>query len=503
MLLIFLGFALATDSTPAAAAASQCGTQRSSRPQDCLALAIAAMGGSERLQGVHGLSLETVQHVALVEQSYRQEPFITAYVRTKEKIDFSGGRLLVQAHQTWPESDPGQFESDATLVVGPAGAVYRGEKEDSPAARSDVEDARYQFDLEPVRVLLTALHAPDLHFMAAERVRSTLHPVLAFTWHGHLVRVMVNPFNFLPDAVEFVSVFYDHWYQWGDVRQRIYFDNWQLLHGLVYPTNQVVERNGIVWESVQVVALDVNPLIDEADFKTNPTVAAQARDSKGWEKPFKPQETLALADGVTLYAGSWNATVVKLDDGLILLESPISGTYTAGLIDKMKAENPGLPIQAVLSTSDSWPHVGGVRQAVAMGLPVYILDLNRPLLDRLIGAPRKQQPDLLARVARPPVWRTVAGKVELGHGKNRLELYPLRGAATERQYMVYFPEQRLLYASDTLVLQQDGSLYAPELMREVVAAVKRENLAVTTVYAMHQRPVPWARVTELVSKAVG
>jgi len=40
----------------------------------------------------------------------------------------------------------------------------------------------------------------------------------------------------------------------------------------------------------------------------------------------------------------------------------------------------------VLSTSDSWPHTGGVRQAVAMDLPVYILDLNRPLLDRMMSA---------------------------------------------------------------------------------------------------------------------
>jgi hypothetical protein len=30
-----------------------------------------------------------------------------------------------------------------------------------------------------------------------------------------------------------------------------------------------------------------------------------------------------------------------------------------------------------------------------------------------------------------------------------------------------------------------------------------QDLAVTTVYAMHQRPVPWAQVTELVLKAVG
>lgn len=57
-------------------------------------------------------------------------------------------------------------------------------------------------------------------------------------------------------------------------------------------------------------------------------------------------------------------------------------------------------------------------------------------------------------------------------------------------------------ASDTLALNSDGSLYAPELMREVMDAVKRENLQLTTVFAMHQEPVPWAKVTALVESAL-
>jgi hypothetical protein len=124
------------------------------------------------------------------------------------------------------------------------------------------------------------------------------------------------------------------------------------------------------------------------------------------------------------------------------------------------------------------------------------------LLERLIVSPRRTHPDLLAQSPRAPLWRTVSGKVQVGTGANRMELYPLRGACTERQYMVYFPEHHLLYASDTLALNADGSLYAPELMREVMDAVKREHLSVTTVFAMHQEPVPWAQVAALVEKAL-
>jgi hypothetical protein len=471
-------------------------------PKDCVLLALDAMGGRERLDGIKTLGLEGIQHTQLVEQSYRQDPFITAYARTKEKIDFAGQHVLLQAHQTWPESDPGQFESDSTLVVGPEGGVYRFEKSDTPASRADVEAARYSLALSPTRLLFTALNAADLRFVAPQRLRGTLHAVVAFTWQGRPVRVMINPFNHLPDAVESIAVFSDHWYQWGDVRQRIYFDNWQTFHGVRYPTNEVEERNGILWESRQVTGLDLNPTLQESDFKMATQVAQKALQAQGWESPFKAEARVALAPGITLFPGSWNATVVKQDDGLVLLESPLSGTYVSGIIEQMKAENPGQSIKAVLSTSDSWPHVGGVRQVVALGLPLYILDLNKPLLERLIASPRRAHPDLLARSPRVPAWRTVAGKIQVGTGANRMVLYPLRGACTERQYMVYFPERHLLYASDTLALNADGSLYAPELMREVMDAVEREHLTVTTVFAMHQQPVPWTQVTALVEKAL-
>jgi hypothetical protein len=133
---------------------------------------------------------------------------------------------------------------------------------------------------------------------------------------------------------------------------------------------------------------------------------------------------------------------------------------------------------------------------------VYILDLNRPLLDRMMSAPHTLDPDALqnSKAARHPHWEIVAGRVEVGSGANRLVLYPLRGASTERQYMVYFPQAHLLYASDTLALNDDGSLYDPELMYEVVQAVKRENLTVDTVFAMHQGPMPWTQVVALLEK---
>ena len=350
-----------------------------------------------------------------------------------------------------------------------------------PCSGSDIDAAHHRLALGPLRLLLTARNSPDLHLAAPEMLRSTSHPVLAFVWQGVPVRILINPFNHLPDAVETEEQFRDHWYQWGDVQRRIYFENWQTFHGIIYPTNQVEERNGILWQSTQILSLNFNIPVDEADFKMDAKAVQQSAQSKGWERPFQAKTPTPLAPGITLFQASWNATLVKQEDGMVILEAPLSGGYLGGVVDEAKRQYPGLPIKAVLSTSDSWPHVGGVRQAVALGLPVYILDLNQPLLDRLIKAPHKIHPDALAGAPKKPLWRTVSQKVRVGTGENRMELYPLHGVCTERQYMVYFPEHQLLYASDTLAMHDDGTLYDPELMREVVAAVRREGLSVSTV----------------------
>jgi hypothetical protein len=467
----------------------------------CLDLALEAMGGGSRLSAVKNLSYESLSYTQLTEQSYRQAPFITSYTHTKGTIDFERQRLLLDIELTWPESDPGQFQSSATVVASPNGAVRRGKSADSPASIATVDSARYAILLGPMRLLLTASVDSGLHMGQPEILRGVLHPVIEFGYEGRIIKILINPFNHLPDAVERTATFNDFWRDWGDVTQRIYYDNWQTFHGVVYPTNIVEERNGILWQSSQIIALTFNVPTTEDMFKMDSGAVSKSVLFRIGELPFQADQKVELAPGVTLYPGPWNATIVKQDDGIVILESPLSALYTNGVIEQAKKLYPDAKVKCVLSTSDSWPHVAGVRQAVALGLPVYVLDLNQPLLDRMIAAPHTIHPDALAQSPKAPDWKIVGGKVVVGSGDNRMELYPIRGGSTERQYMVYFPAHKLLYASDTLVVNDDGSLYDPELMREVVAAVARAKLDVSTVFAMHQTPVPWSDATALVAKS--
>jgi hypothetical protein len=157
--------------------------------------------------------------------------------------------------------------------------------------------------LGPMRLLLSALDAPDLHFEAPATLRSTSHPVVAFTWRKTPVRVLLNPFNHLPDAVETTQEFHDFWYFWGDVQQRIYLDNWKRVQGISYPTNLVEERNGVVWNSTQALNVEFDIPIETRMFAMDEAIARQSAAKPGWNRPFSPKQAIALAPGVDLFPG--------------------------------------------------------------------------------------------------------------------------------------------------------------------------------------------------------
>jgi hypothetical protein len=472
-------------------------------PHACVGFAMAAMGGASKLAAIRNEQLDIVEHRPLAEQSYRQAPFLTSYARVQRLVDFDQGLVSNEVHGLWPESDLGTAaaESDSTVVASARAAVIRTKQGDRPARQSSVDDARAILALGLERLLLSADAASDLRYLPDEMVRSTPHTVVAFDWHGAPVKVLLNGFNHLPDAVESTRPFDDFWFAWGDVTQRVYFSNWKVVQGVVFPTSRIEERNGTQWVSSQILDAKFNVPMNGKSFVMNSAAAAQSVTPVGWDIPFSVTKHIVLAPGIDLYQGPWSMTFIRQKDGVLVLEAPISPHFVKGGLEMEHKLYPHLPVKGVLTTSDSWPHIAGVREAVADKLPVYALDLNLPLLKRMVAAPHTLRLDDLQRHPELAHWVPVSHALPIGNGPNRVVLYPLRGASTGRQYMVYFPGRKLLYASDTLVLEPGGKLYDPELMHEVVQAVHREHLSVDTVYAMHQGPTPWQKVAQLVAAA--
>jgi hypothetical protein len=274
-----------------------------------------------------------------------------------------------------------------------------------------------------------------------------------------------------------------------------------------YPRQWDTERNGQPYKSFAITDLVFNPSV-AADSFTVPANVRQAFasrkpstiDERPLGRPDRPAQE--LAPEVVQVPGAWNVTLVHQADGVVVVEAPISSGYSAKVISEVQRRFPNVPIKAVISTADAWPHIGGVREYVARGVPVYALDLNRPILERLLSAPHRRVPDRLASSPRKPDFRIVTHKTVVGTGPNRLELYPVRTETGERMLMVYLPDRQLLYGSDLVQGPlPDGSFFMPQYLSELMDAARRERLSVNTVFAMHAGPIPWTKITEMVTSA--
>jgi hypothetical protein len=99
--------------------------------KQCVGLALDAMGGREHLQQVQSVRLHTIAHTLLMEQSYRQVPFITSYERGQVTYDLANQRVLKEAKLTWPEADARRSDSDSiwwlarTVVLAAPRAAIR------------------------------------------------------------------------------------------------------------------------------------------------------------------------------------------------------------------------------------------------------------------------------------------------------------------------------------------------------------------------------------------
>lgn len=467
--------------------------------------AIDAMGGQKALGGIQSLRLTAHAYRRMLEQSERPEgPWIPSFTYVTQWIGFDGSRIRTKI--TYPHWK----YSVTTTAMGAKGVrklIVGTEKEKiTPARRRDLRQLIRRVALGPERVLFTALAANDLHTEPLTYLQDVPHRVLAFTWGDAPVRIFLNAHTLLPTAVEITRPLpYDvFWNLWGDVTTRIYFSSWTLRGGgLRYPQQWDIWRNDQPYRTVYIDQLDMdatppsdNVPISEAQLTAFPKEGTV-------DEIHLAGEVQELAPGVVLLPGSWNSTLVAQSDGVVIIEAPISSGYSAAVLTEVASRFPDRPVKAVVTTSDAWPHVGGIREYVSRGTPLYLLDLNVPFIKAVLRAPHRMRPDALARHPQTPRLHVVSGRAVIGEGANRIELYPVRGESGERMMLVYFPQYRLLYASDLVQFNLDGSFAFPEYLSEVARVVAQEGLQVERVFAMHTpHAVPWQTIKAAIARAV-
>jgi len=373
-----------------------------------------------------------------------------------------------------------------------------------PAGRQAFDEGRERLELGPERLLLTALAAPDLAVAPDSSLHGIPQHAVTFTWRGKRAQLRIDAHDDVPSALDVVDE--DTYGIWGQVKTTTYYSLWTLLPGGVrYPLQIDREWNGVSKSSATITKIAVNQNGDPAqlsiaeDVKT--AFAGLPAVSGIPALTFDPSKAAELAPGVIQFRGSWNVGFVRQPDGLVVIEAPITSSYSAAVLAEAEKRYPGVPVKAVITTSDAWPHLGGVREYVARGIPVYACDLNRPILERLLKADYSAHPDGLARTPRAPKFTWVTSKTTIGNGDTRLEIYPAHGENGERMLFVYVPAAKLLYSSDDIQKMRTGEFFMPEYLYEVRDAIARYRLDVTRIFGMHVGPTPWSEIEAAIVKA--
>ena len=446
--------------------------------------AIRLLGGKEKLASIRQLATTFSGHEYLVEQSERPTgPFLVSYSRGNRTFDFD------------------KFGESGEVTT--AGLVY-GEREfKRPIALEKGVGRSAPFEgfrslqrvaLGPERALLFAAQAADLTMGEPTIFNGVPHEVVAFSWGRIPVRLFLKRDSGAPSGIETTSPLPFPWTPWGDVPMTTRWGNWRVLEkGVMLPSQFTTEANGypIADETVISAKLTFGP--GSALFTTPAPLPPE--DAKGLLARYKP---VKVADGITQYQGPFNTFVVEQPDGLVVIEPVMSPAFATAFLDLLAKERPGKRVKAVVASDDAWPHFGGIRTFVARGAELVVLDVNRPIVQRICDASHRSVPDELALRPAKARMRLVRGATTMGAGPNRMVLYPIAGQGSERMLMAYFPGHRLLYGSD-LLQKQGAGFFFPAYPKELVEAVNRERLDVATVFAEHLGPTDWSVVTSFVA----
>lgn len=463
--------------------------------------AIEQMGGAARLEAIKTARVEYWGHHYLLEESERPDgPWIVGYERTTDLRDYEHGDL----HQDTEEWGLGTGSNDgvkSSITVADGVAQMTIDNKHLPGSMEEVVNAQERLDFSANRLILAALSAPDLRADPDARIHGEPYHAVSLKYDGVPVYIYLNAFTGLPGVVEWTRAYPNSifWRVWGDVQNRLEYTTYQLLPGGVrLPLQADFSRNGQPFTTETIMKIELNPQLPQDAFEIAPEVktAFEQRKPLMADGPplGKPSPLVEGDDSLVQFVGAWNCAIVRQLDGLVILEAPISPAHTRSLLRQAYTRFPNLPVKAVITTSDAWPHFGGIREIVANGIPIYAVDLNEPILTRFVNAPFTQSPDTLARSTKAAKFHWVSAKTVIGTGPNRLELYPMRNASGERMMMVYFPGHKLLYTSDLLQPGQNGAFFMMEYVREAADAARRENLSVDRFFGMHMHLSPWTDV---------
>ncbi len=452
--------------------------------------------GGKAWEKVNYIRMHHIGHQHWLEQSENPEgPFITSYTDTEEIRSTKGLKLYQKT-----ESKMGQSPEPNTLVYvqnDSLGYMAFGDRK-MPSPYSYGEENIRWLTYGPEH-LLTLARTSATRFDQKVDLEGVNHYQLSFTVAKTSYKIFINASTFLISEAWIDTYSPNEFFfsLWGKFTTRIQYTLYALHKGnIVYPEQWDVYRAGHLWKKISVNNIEFLEATDESAF-TVPDEIKKAplnkRNVNGIKLPV--DQAIEVAKGIFVIPGNWFAGWAEQADGIVVIEAPISSGYSVQLMNEVKKRYPAKKIKGVVVSSDAWPHLAGVREYFAASIPVYTNKLNKPILDRISVVDHSPAPDHQQVKKAKPVYALVDKVVSLDDKNVPIQIIPVQGEGGERMVAVYFPKQKVLYASDLVQQMRDKSFFFIEYLSEVKAVVDRHKLDVETVYAMHTRPVAWKDIT--------
>lgn len=456
------------------------------------------MGGTETWQNIQYIRMTHAGHKHWLEQSEHPDgPFITSYEVVEELRAVH--ELKLHRKETTRMFQSAEASQSEVMLNGQKGTMKFGERQfPIPLAyRSGFDEwVRYA----PEKLILDALKQTAV-FEGMKALDGTDHMVISYVQDELKHQLYINPHTrLLGQAIIETYQPYDVFnYPWGKFETTIrYTLNW-LYDGIRYPAQWDVYKLGKPFRSITITAIDFNPQVPDSVFKI-PDNLPPSRPAVLVEKtPLPTKDIIEVAPGIHTIPGSWYVGHIVQSDGIWVIEGPISSGYNAQHLAFIKEKYPDKPIKGVFSTSDAWPHLGGIRPFAAEGIPIYTQFLNVPTLQHVLEADHSPLPDAYQEHRKTPKFKPIKEAFTLEDTDIPIQVIPVNGEGGERMLMLYFPKQKVLYASDLVQHNpRNQSFFSQQYLSEVKHIVDTHQLEVETLFAMHTSPLPWTQVLEAI-----
>jgi glyoxylase-like metal-dependent hydrolase (beta-lactamase superfamily II) len=273
----------------------------------------------------------------------------------------------------------------------------------------------------------------------------------------------------------------------GDEVNTFRFADYRTVAGLVVPHRMEVTWNGILTGRHRLVHFSTGAELPDSLFRIPDGYAAAT--------PPRGPAVVPFADGIVYLenlGGGYRMLAVDTDEGLVVVDAPLSPAVTGTAIRLLEQTFPGRPVRYVVITHHHADHIAGIPAFAALGATILVAPGSEEYVRRMSTVTRtfgRIDGSTPAAAAAPPMPQieTLAGRRVVGSGTRSVEILNV-GPTSHASAMlaVYVPSQGLLFQGDLLRINAEGGVVAaPEAARDLEGIIRRYGLDVRVIGAVH------------------